>query len=203
MILQTFTVTSEHIRLCFLVVLFYTFQLLFPCGTIRYDTRCYFNMRSKADISQLNLPHGRGRVSGLMSAIECTLKQHIVSYRIGKICFFLETRRYLLQDIHYNQPFAFRYCGSITFIMPPSQGDILEQHDLSVCLSHGAAAQAIGLLAACSLATAGHQRCADCGPVRGRTQIRRDFCNRQTALGNKSVLKIIINDRLNFFFKLL
>jgi len=25
---------------------------------IRYDTRCYFNMRSKADISQLNLPHG-------------------------------------------------------------------------------------------------------------------------------------------------
>jgi len=26
--------------------------------TIRYDTRCYFNMCSKADISQLNLPHG-------------------------------------------------------------------------------------------------------------------------------------------------
>jgi len=26
--------------------------------TIRYDTRCYFNVRSKADISQLNLPHG-------------------------------------------------------------------------------------------------------------------------------------------------
>ena len=25
--------------------------------TIRYDTRCYFNVRSKADISQLNLPH--------------------------------------------------------------------------------------------------------------------------------------------------
>ena len=25
---------------------------------IRYDTRCYFNMRSKADMSQLNLPHG-------------------------------------------------------------------------------------------------------------------------------------------------
>ena len=23
---------------------------------IRYDTRCYFNVRSKADISQLNLP---------------------------------------------------------------------------------------------------------------------------------------------------
>ena len=29
--------------------------------TIRYDTRCYFNVRSKADISQLNLPHGTGR----------------------------------------------------------------------------------------------------------------------------------------------
>jgi len=26
--------------------------------TIRYDTRSYFNVRSKADISQLNLPHG-------------------------------------------------------------------------------------------------------------------------------------------------
>jgi len=27
-------------------------------NTIRYDTRCYVNVRSKADISQLNLPHG-------------------------------------------------------------------------------------------------------------------------------------------------
>ena len=27
-------------------------------NTIRYDTRCYFNVRSKADVSQLNLPHG-------------------------------------------------------------------------------------------------------------------------------------------------
>jgi len=25
---------------------------------IRYDTRCYFNLRTKADMSQLNLPHG-------------------------------------------------------------------------------------------------------------------------------------------------
>jgi len=25
---------------------------------IRYDARCYFNVRSKVDISQLNLPHG-------------------------------------------------------------------------------------------------------------------------------------------------
>jgi len=25
--------------------------------TIRCDTRCYFNMRSKADMGQLNLPH--------------------------------------------------------------------------------------------------------------------------------------------------
>jgi len=24
---------------------------------LRYDTRCYFNVRSKADISRLNLPH--------------------------------------------------------------------------------------------------------------------------------------------------
>ena len=27
-------------------------------NTIRYDTRCYFNVCSKADMSQLNLPHG-------------------------------------------------------------------------------------------------------------------------------------------------
>jgi len=26
--------------------------------TVRYDTRCYFNVRWKADMSQLNLPHG-------------------------------------------------------------------------------------------------------------------------------------------------
>jgi len=26
--------------------------------TIRYNTRCYFNVRSKADMSQLNLPQG-------------------------------------------------------------------------------------------------------------------------------------------------
>ena len=39
---------------------------------------------------------------------------------------------------------------------------------LSACMSRGAAA--LGTLAACSLATAdGSQRCADCGPVRGRT----------------------------------
>ena len=25
---------------------------------LRYDTRCYFNVQSKADTSQLNLPHG-------------------------------------------------------------------------------------------------------------------------------------------------
>jgi len=27
-------------------------------NTIRYDTRCYFNVRSKADMNRLNLPHG-------------------------------------------------------------------------------------------------------------------------------------------------
>ena len=33
-----------------------TLPTLLP--NLRYDTRCYFNVRSKADISQLNLPHG-------------------------------------------------------------------------------------------------------------------------------------------------
>ena len=31
---------------------------IYDAHTIRDDTRCYFNVRSKADISQLNLPHG-------------------------------------------------------------------------------------------------------------------------------------------------
>ena len=33
-------------------------QELLRYDTIRYDTRCYFNVRSKADVSQLNLPGG-------------------------------------------------------------------------------------------------------------------------------------------------
>ena len=33
-------------------------EQLHTYDTIRYDTRCYFNVRSKADTSQLNLPHG-------------------------------------------------------------------------------------------------------------------------------------------------
>ena len=37
---------------CFLL---YLFQ---KENTIRYDTRCCFNVRSKADMSRLNLPHG-------------------------------------------------------------------------------------------------------------------------------------------------
>ena len=28
----------------------------YASSALRYDTRCYFNVRSKADISQLNLP---------------------------------------------------------------------------------------------------------------------------------------------------
>ena len=34
---------------------------VYKVGPVRYDTirtRCYFNVRSKADMSQLNLPHG-------------------------------------------------------------------------------------------------------------------------------------------------
>jgi len=33
-------------------------QIVAEKHRIRYDTRCYFNVRSKADMSQLNLPHG-------------------------------------------------------------------------------------------------------------------------------------------------
>ena len=37
----------------------------------RYDTRCYFNVRSKADISQLNLPQDR-KMWDQMSGLEKT-----------------------------------------------------------------------------------------------------------------------------------
>ena len=48
--------TCLWISNCYLVSL----TLYIPYATVRYDTRCYFNVRSKADISQLNLglPHG-------------------------------------------------------------------------------------------------------------------------------------------------
>jgi len=38
---------------------------LFGATCTWYDTRCYFNVRSKADISQLNLPHGSDRATHL------------------------------------------------------------------------------------------------------------------------------------------
>jgi len=57
------------------------------------------------------------------------------------------------------RPFA---ASSAATCCAPVLGGILEQRDPSVCLSHGAAAYAIGTLAACGLATTGQQRCADC-----------------------------------------
>ena len=33
--------------------------------TIRYDTRCYINMRSKVNMSQLNLPHGNRQLKSV------------------------------------------------------------------------------------------------------------------------------------------
>jgi len=59
------------------IIKYYYLKLLFYCQNtaifhsflqrtlsrdLRYDTRCYFNVRSKADISQLNLPHGFPRI---------------------------------------------------------------------------------------------------------------------------------------------
>ena len=34
-------------------------------SSIQYDTRCYFNVRSKADMSRLNLPHGNGQLKSV------------------------------------------------------------------------------------------------------------------------------------------
>ena len=52
---------------------------------IRYDTRCYFDVRSKADISQLNLPHRqRQRSTTEKTAITFNLLSYIL-YHIIKI----------------------------------------------------------------------------------------------------------------------
>ena len=32
-------------------------ELPTKCGNLRYHTRCYFNVRSKDDMSHLNIPH--------------------------------------------------------------------------------------------------------------------------------------------------
>ena len=39
-----------------IVLIFHRFYNSF--STIRYEMRCYFNVRSEADMGQLNLPHG-------------------------------------------------------------------------------------------------------------------------------------------------
>jgi len=58
--------TGHHIHvrpitdLCVSVHVSITCELILICSqlVLRYDTRCYFNVRSKANMSQLNLPHG-------------------------------------------------------------------------------------------------------------------------------------------------
>jgi len=37
---------------------FTEYLAIYAYRTIRYDTRCYFDVRSKADMNRLNLPHG-------------------------------------------------------------------------------------------------------------------------------------------------
>jgi len=69
---------------------------------------------------------------------------------------------------------------------PPYGGRALSDTTIRtpVCLSHGAADEAIGTLAACSLATA-RRPPEMCGlRTRLRTDvIRRDFCYHRTAIG--------------------
>ena len=82
---------------------------------ILYDTRCYFNAHSKADISQLNLLHGSlvchsYRISTilvlyfyqlkLMILLKLLVMQTDVQYNTEMFCF-------VLQDIAYRQTRAF------------------------------------------------------------------------------------------------
>ena len=54
-LLQKCAVVQEN---CAKVVPRFYSASLIRYDTIRCDTRCYFNMRSKADMNRLNLPHG-------------------------------------------------------------------------------------------------------------------------------------------------
>ena len=48
--------------------------------TIRYDTRCYFNVRSKANTSQLNLPHTRISHTGYVLWADETRRTRLIGY---------------------------------------------------------------------------------------------------------------------------
>jgi len=51
-------------------------------NTIRYDTRCYFNVRSKADMSQLNLPHAIAILQlQYVSSIAVIVPLHTIFFR--------------------------------------------------------------------------------------------------------------------------
>jgi len=47
---------GESFMLLFFVVI--KSSLAFAATLLRYDTRCYINVRSKANMGRLNLPHG-------------------------------------------------------------------------------------------------------------------------------------------------
>jgi len=54
---ESFILQADHTELFSLALFRSVFQ--------KYDTRCYFNVRSKADISQLNLPHGNRQIKSV------------------------------------------------------------------------------------------------------------------------------------------
>ena len=83
--------------------LHYLFRQATPLFTIRYDTRCYFNVRSKADMSQLNLPHG-AQSTGHGVAIVCflvSIKFSFVSSFILSILFCFFSPRFTAVYTHY------------------------------------------------------------------------------------------------------
>ena len=45
-------------------------------ATIRYDTTCYVNVRSKANMSQLNLPHGTDNFKSRFKVVAFTAKRN-------------------------------------------------------------------------------------------------------------------------------
>ena len=54
-------------------------MLLALYNMIRYDTRCYFNVRSKANMSQLNLPHGNRQLKSVKTEKKLNVEKQICS----------------------------------------------------------------------------------------------------------------------------
>ena len=70
----------------------------FQRGQIRYDTRCYFNVRSKADISQLNLLHGSYEDRAHHMPMRVNIRCYICLSFLNLYCCLIKLLPYILSE---------------------------------------------------------------------------------------------------------